>query len=333
MPKKSSSRTTFLSFVLLAGDESNNSVTKAHQHLAKLAQDFSKHYEIVVVRSPRKDIQVQHSSELQTQLANTIFVELSSRTSNSSSAVAGLRQAIGDWVLVLDTSDDQLISAERILSLVDGKSQVIFGKAEGKNVRGQKLSYRLGQRFFGLAFSAIHGVNMSKDAPIFRAMSRSAVNLVLSAQRPDVEFRAFITAGSLQVETVKYELTSKARQSSFWESYGSAMQMLLGGTKVPMRLASLFSILGAGLNVVYALYVLAVSILGQNVQDGWASTSLQLSSMFFLVCVVLFLISEYLLQLMPERQQTTTSFSLSFDGDPVSIDKNLNVNKLDIEGS
>jgi hypothetical protein len=174
---------------------------------------------------------------------------------------------------------------------------------------------------------------MSKDAPIFRAMSRSAVNLVLSAQRPDVEFRAFITAGSLQVETVKYELTSKARQSSFWESYGSAMQMLLGGTKVPMRLASLFSILGAGLNVVYALYVLAVSILGQNVQDGWASTSLQLSSMFFLVCVVLFLISEYLLQLMPERQQTTTSFSLSFDGDPVSIDKNLNVNKLDIEGS
>lgn len=333
MPKKSNPLTTFLSFVLLAGDESNNSVIRAHQNLAKLAQDFSKHYEIVVVRSPRRDMQAEHSSELQAKLDNTIVVELSSRSSKSSLAVVGLRQAIGDWVMVLDASDDQLTASERILGLVNGKSQVIFGKSVGKNARGQKLSYRLGQKFFGLAFSAIHGVNMSKEAPIFRVMSRSAVNLVLSSQRPEVEFRAFITTGTLQVETVNYELTSKARQSSFWESYGSAMQMLLGGTKVPMRLASLFSILGAGLNVLYALYVVAISILGQNVQDGWASTSLQLSAMFFLVCVVLFLISEYLLQLMPERQQATASFSLSFDGDPVSIDKNLNVKKLNIEGS
>jgi hypothetical protein len=103
------------------------------------------------------------------------------------------------------------------------------------------------------------------------------------------------------------------------------MQMLLGGSKIPMRFASLLSIVGAVLNIVYAIYVVITAILGENIQNGWASTSLQLSAMFFLVCLVLFLISEYLLQLLPDREHSSTTYSTSFAGDSLGVGKNPNV--------
>jgi hypothetical protein len=103
------------------------------------------------------------------------------------------------------------------------------------------------------------------------------------------------------------------------------MQMLLGGSKIPMRFASLLSIVGAVLNIVYAIYGVITAILGENIQSGWASTSLQLSAMFFLVCLVLFLISEYLLQLLPDREHSSTVYSTSFAGDSLGVGKNPNV--------
>jgi polyisoprenyl-phosphate glycosyltransferase len=321
-------RANFLSIVLLAGEDSDEEVSIAHSELSLIARNRSKHFEIVIMRSPRRGSNLASSQLLQASLSNAVFIEQSARVSRNSSAVTGLRQAIGDWVLVLESSPDQRAAAEKLISEIADGYHAIFGKSFSEKRKTQRLSYRLGQKVFGLAFSAIHGSNISLEAPVFRVMSRPAVNLILSARRPEVEFRAFILTGSLPVKSVTYKLNSQERSTGFWESYSSAMQMLLGGTKVPMRFASLISIAGALLNVIYAVYVLVVSLVRDDVQDGWASTSLQLSSMFFLVCLVLFFISEYLLQLMPDREHTSIHFSTQFDGDTVQVEKNLNVEKL-----
>jgi hypothetical protein len=315
------------SIALLAGDALNSEVVDAHTKLSSIARNNAEHFEIVIVRTPRKGSPSDATTTLRDRLKNSIFIELPSRVSRSSAAVIALQQAIGDHVLVLELEPGQIHAAEKLISKVSDQVEVVFGNTSKASRKRQGWKYRLGQRVFGLVFSAIHGTNISLEAPVFRAMSRSSVNAILAARRPEVEFRAFIITGAFGSTTVDYESEDNPKSAPFWESYGSAMQMLLGGTKVPMRFASLLSLLGAVLNIFYAIYVLAIAILGQDIQNGWASTSLQISAMFFLVCLVLFLISEYLLQLLPDREHSYTTFSTSFDGDQLVVGKSPNVTK------
>ena len=314
-----------LSIALLAGDASNSELSDAHIKLSNFAREHAEHFEVVIVRTPRKSYTSDVTLTLRDELKNSVFIELPSRVSRSSAAVIALQHAIGDRVVVLELDRDQIRAAEGLILEISDEVEVVFGSTSKASRKKQSWTYRFGQRIFGIAFSAIHGTNISIEAPVFRVMSRSAVNAILAARRPEVEFRAFITTGAFGSKTVAYETTEAPKPSPFWESYGSAMQMLLGGTKVPMRFASLLSLLGAALNVLYAIYVVATAILGQDIQDGWASTSLQISAMFFLVCLVLFLISEYLLQLLPDREHSYTTYSTSFDGDALGVGKNPNV--------
>ena len=319
------SRVRLLSIILIAGESPNSDLVGAHAALSTLARKHSDHFELLLVRTPRKRANAEGTESLKGELNNSIFIELPSRVSKSSAAVIGLQQAIGDHVLVLELHPDQIEAAESLVLKMADDLAVVFGSTSKSSKKGHSWIYRLGQKLFGFAFSSIHGTNISLEAPVFRVMSRSAVNAVLAARRPEVEYRAFITTGAFNSTTISYESIEALKPQPFWESYGSAMQMLLGGTKVPMRFASLLSLLGAALNVFYAIYVVAVAILGQDIQSGWASTSLQISAMFFLVCLVLFLISEYLLQLLPDREHSYTTYSTSFDGDTLGVGKNPNV--------
>ncbi len=232
---KTNSKINFLSFVVLAGDDSNDEITRKHATISEIARRSSSHFEVILLRSPRRDLSSSSSDSLRRELSNCIFIEQSSRVSRNASAIIGLRQAIGDWAVILDRSENQLEAIAALVDSIDYDHEVVFGKANAGRAARQSISYRVGQRVFGWAFTAIHGSNFSSEAPVFRAMSRSAISLVLAARRPDVEFRAFITSAALPAKTISFQATLKENKTPFWQSYGSAMEMLLGGTKVPMR--------------------------------------------------------------------------------------------------
>jgi hypothetical protein len=61
-----------------------------------------------------------------------------------------------------------------------------------------------------------------------------------------------------------------------------------------LRFLSLLAVAGALFNVIYSIYVLAVNIFKADVAEGWTSLSLQSSSMFFLLFLILGVLSEYI---------------------------------------
>jgi ABC-type uncharacterized transport system permease subunit len=56
------------------------------------------------------------------------------------------------------------------------------------------------------------------------------------------------------------------------------------------------------LNLVYALYVLVINLLHKNVAQGWTTTSLQLSGMFFLLFLGVVILSEYINRILSEQR-------------------------------
>jgi hypothetical protein len=77
-----------------------------------------------------------------------------------------------------------------------------------------------------------------------------------------------------------------------------AMDLLFSTSARPLRIITLMSLSISVLSFLYAVYVLLVVVVKDDVANGWASMSLQISGLFFLVCIILAVMSEYILQIL-----------------------------------
>ena len=68
----------------------------------------------------------------------------------------------------------------------------------------------------------------------------------------------------------------------------------MSNSTAPLRIVSAVALTGALLNLFYSVYVVVVAFTKSNVQPGWTTLSLQQSGMFFLISIVMFLLTEYL---------------------------------------
>jgi hypothetical protein len=87
---------------------------------------------------------------------------------------------------------------------------------------------------------------------------------------------------------------------------GRGLRALVTTTSAPLRLASMLAISAGILSLLYSFYVVVVYFIKADVQAGWTTISLEISSMMFLFSIILTLISEYVLQIhsrLPTRRR------------------------------
>jgi hypothetical protein len=72
------------------------------------------------------------------------------------------------------------------------------------------------------------------------------------------------------------------------------LRVAMASSVNPLRLVSHLSLIAAGVNLLYAVYVVAVNILMAQVAEGWTTLSLQVSGLFLCTFLILMMIAEYL---------------------------------------
>ena len=130
-----------------------------------------------------------------------------------------------------------------------------------------------------------------------------------------------------------YESSIHIKQgSSLYSTLQNGIKSLVSTTYVPMRIVTLLSIFGSIANLIYSIYVVVISIIKEDIAQGWVSLSLQQSGMFFLISLVLLVLCEYILQVA----------RLSNEGPPYHVAKEftsmqftrkekLNIEEIDFE--
>ena len=107
------------------------------------------------------------------------------------------------------------------------------------------------------------------------------------------------------------------------------MNVIVANSTNPLRLVSLLGLLAAGLNLLYALYVIVVYLVKKDVAPGWATLSLTMSSMFFLLFVSLAVISEYVGRILMENHNRPAYFLLDEKNSNVVLDEDAMKNVID----
>lgn len=292
--------------------------------ISKLVSD----YEIIVVDNASTDDSLALLQDLvgQDGLPNLQVYALTKEVDADTAAWVGLENALGDFVVVFDPQTDDLGVLPEMLEKAVSGNDVVF--AINKITPKQSLGYRMASGAFNRLYQSFNGVNLTKDAPQFRILSKRIINYILQHTHPAMSYRHLpATAGFLKAY-VSYSSTPKSSQEkSLVESIERGIQLMLSTTRAPMRLVTFLSLFGATANLVYSVYVVLVGLFLNNVAPGWVSMSLQMSGMFFLISLVLFMLGEYILHMT----KLASDEPLYHVGQELTSAKITRLDKLNIE--
>ncbi|MDF3054669.1 MAG: glycosyltransferase [Gammaproteobacteria bacterium] len=287
----------FLSVVYVVRNQDNtleSILQNASTHLASLVSD----YELIIIDNASDDESVSTLKRMtqQSGLPNLQVYALTKKVDTDTASWVGLENALGDFVAVIDPLTDDIAFLPHMLEKATDGADVVFANNQLKP--RQSFAYRTACAMFNRLYKFFNGIHLTKDAPQYRLLSKHVVNFILQHPQPALTYRHLPATGGFVRTNMSYSAKPLATHTKkLGDSIDRGMRLLLSTTRGPMRLVALLSIFGATANLIYSVYVVAISLFKTDVAPGWTSLSLQQSGMFFLISLVLVVLSEYILHM------------------------------------
>jgi len=284
-------------FVLRNQSESIESiVSEATSAIANIVSD----YELIIVDNASVDDSISVLKKLtsETGFANLQVYALTKEVDVDTASWVGMENALGDYVVVIDPLTDDIKFVDKMLEKATSGADVVFVSNEQQCV--QSFVYRCAYALFHKFYHWFNDINLVKEAPQYRLLTKKVINFILQHPKPTLAYRHLPATGGFARAylTYNYVATSKFRQPKrLWDSIDRGMRLLISTTRAPMRLVTALSLFGAAINLVYCVYVVAIGFFKADVAPGWISLSLQQSGMFFLISLVLLVLGEYIVNM------------------------------------
>ena len=286
----------FLSLVIPA----HNQVKQLTNLLDKVSQVLSKSvsdYEIIIVDNASTDDSVACLKELTAPegMPNLQIYALTKEVDTDTLAWVGLENSLGDFVAVVDPWSDDIEFLPTMLNEAVRGVDVVFAANSIKSK--QNFLYRLFNAIFNFFYQSFNGINLAKEAPQYRVLSKRVVNFILQHSQPNFAYRYLpATAGFSRINLIYRFVPKHVPKKKLGEDINRGVRMLVSTTRFPMRIVTILTLFGAVSNFCYSIYVVFVAIFNKRVAEGWVSLSLQQSGMFFLFSLVFLVLAEYILQ-------------------------------------
>lgn len=259
--------------------------------LSKLLENFEGDYELIVVDNASTDgtLDWVQSSLDSGDLKNTILFSLAQKAEIDAALWIGVDSAIGDFVITLPVSEDNLDALP--LLLAEGSAGTDVAIAVNRYPSAGTVPFKISRKLLGIFVKGGAG-SFSRCM----VLSRRLVAYLQQHSQPQVTFRQLTQVPGLNPHFISYKgppISDERKKLS--ERYASGIQFVLWRNPRFLRGASLLALFGAIFNFAYAIYVVTIFLTSSNVEPGWASSSLQFSGMFLLFSLALFILSENVL--------------------------------------
>lgn len=257
-----------------------------------------KDFEIIIVDNATRDGTIAAIEQVIDEVPNIQLFSMARALDRDVATIAGIENAIGDFVITLLPIRDQVSVLPRMLDRAAAGAEIVYGVSSADNTDQSRLYRLLTSAFFGL-YRRLTGIAVPAGGTQFRLMSRRVVNYLLQTEPSHVMLQALPAMTAFRSGTVDYEMSghSQGRRRSLRSGFHKALSMILSTTAVPARLLSLMAIAAGLINLLYMAYVIGIALFKEGVAAGWITLSLQISGMFFMTSVILALLSEYIVRI------------------------------------
>ena len=288
----------FLSVVFVVRNQSEQ-IEKILSDATECTSSLVSNCELVIVDNASDDesVLVLKSLTGEDGLPNLQVYALTKEVDFDTASLVGLENALGDFVAFVDPMADDVAFLPKMLDEAVSGADVVFAHNEQKPA--QSIIYTSSYAVFNGLYKLFNDIHLAKEAPRFRVLSKRVINFILQHSQPATAYRHLPATGGFARINLNYSAAPKSSQTKgLVESVDRGIRLLVSTTRAPMRLVTSLCLFGAGANFLYSIYVIAVVLFNPDVAAGWASLSLQQSGMFFLVSLVLLVLSEYILHMV-----------------------------------
>jgi len=214
--------------------------------------------------------------------------------------LAGMEQAIGDYILLCTPTKAEIADLTNLISPVSEAYEVVIGRRRvGPVVTRSPLNSILFSLFRAI-FRLLTGTPYAKEHPSFRLFSRAAALHLVASSDAEVRIRANEIGPGFPVKLVDLPDVAEKLGPGIGLRAGisRAMRLLVTTSTLPLRATSYLGLLGGVAPASYVLYVVAIWLFKPDVAPGWTTLSLQIAGMMFLFSLIFFLMAEYLVQIL-----------------------------------
>ena len=296
-----------ISIIIPAFNEGNG-LRLLHRRLLACAATWDDHYEIILVDDGSTDGTLAVAEELAFDDPNLKVVALSRNFGHQAAVTAGLEQARGDLVAVLDADlQDPPEELGRFFQKCREGYDVVYAiRTKRKEGLLKRLSYKLYYRLL----ASLANITIPLDAGDFCVMSRRAVDALNALPERSRFVRGLRSWVGFRQIGLEYERQARSVGEPKY-TVGKLIQLGLDGivnfSSKPLRLImtagvllGLFSLVAALVVLVQYVFDLSIGVYNPREQKGWTSLML---AILFLSSAQLFclgIIGEYVGRLFDE---------------------------------
>jgi glycosyltransferase involved in cell wall biosynthesis len=253
-------------------------------------------HELCYIDDGSSDATLEHLRVLAAQNADTTrYVSFSRNFGKEAGMLAGLREATGDAVVIMDADlqhPPELI--ERMLELhAAGHDQVVARRTR----EGDRFVRSLLSRVYYRLINKMVDVELANGVGDFRLLSRRAVDALLSLPEYNRFSKGLFSWIGFDTVTFDYDNVAREAGATKWRfsslvNYG--LDGLISFNSRPLRLGIHAGLALSGLAVLYAIWTTVAAIIGGISQPGYVTLIVAIAGLGGLQMVMIGLVGEYI---------------------------------------
>ncbi len=268
------------------------------------------YFELLFIDNGSIDNSIEKIHALQEQEPNIRLIVLSRAYEEDIAYTAALDNSVGDYVVLFDIERDPPALIPKMLTIAHAGSDIVI--AERNSRFGEALLYRLSTRMFYHIYGRLTGFVYTPNATNFRVLSRRVVNAITRIRSKGRYLKHFNALVGFSQEFVFYDQIARRsktkRQESAIQQFFKAIDLLISHSLTPLRVAVIVGFIASTLNLAFILYVFIVSLVKSNVAEGYVSSNVVTSTMFFFLFFILMVIAEYIARILIESKDEPLYF-------------------------
>lgn len=280
------------------------------EDLSRVLTASYRHFEILLVDNGSTDDLEAKIMEAQRRLRGIRYIRLSRRYERETAIAAGMDNSIGDYVVIMEIEHDPPeIIPELINHALEGANVVIADRSDRSDDR--PIVRALAKPGFKLA-SKILGVEIEPNASYFRVMNRQVVNSITRIRNKSRYLKYLNSVVGFKQTHVPYE--RKYRRTQHRNRVGvigairKGADLIFSNSATPLRMVTFLGLIASMLSLAYIGYIVVVRLLNQKLAEGWLTTNLVSTTMFFFLFVILTVLSEYMARVLEEVKEMPLYF-------------------------
>jgi glycosyltransferase involved in cell wall biosynthesis len=281
-----------------------------HQAITRVLSELPFNFEIIYINDGSTDDTLEIIKQLRESDSQVTLIDLSRNFGKEIALTAGLQNAIGDAVIVIDTDlqDPPELIPELINEWQNGYDVVY---AQRTHRKGESLVKRTTAHFFYRIIQRISRISIPEDTGDFRILSRRAVNALNSFDEQHRFMKGLFAWIGYRQKAVHYQRDPRhagETKWNYWKLWNFAIDGITSFTIAPLKISTYLGLLTAAGAFIYGFYMFMETLIIGNPVPGYPSLIVIILFLGGVQLVAIGILGEYLGRIFNETKRRPLYF-------------------------